>query len=142
MEPQNIVDIRMALEKVRSKLEEQPKLPQVDPPGGGGDNGRMEARMTAVESSIVRIDATLDFMRANVATKTDIADVRAEMHKGYSDMVKWVVGTAFAGLAAFITVMTFVLNNAMPKPAPVAQQASMPPIIINVPAQPTPVPGK
>lgn len=97
-----------------------------DGDGGGGDDGGMEdvqKRMTAVEQSIARIDATMP----TLATKE-------ELHKGFSDMVKWIVGTAFALGAAGITVMTFVLNNATPK-APAAQQ---PTIIVNVPSAAAP----
>lgn len=94
------------------------------------DNVDMEARVTAVEQSIARIDAVLP----NLATKAELAELRADVHKGFADQTKWIIGTGFAGIAVFITVMTFVLNNATPKqPAPPAQQA---PIIINVPQAP------
>lgn len=103
---------------------------------GGGDppdNGDMEARVTAVEQSIARIDAVLP----NLATKAELAELRADVHKGFADQTKWIIGTGFAGIAVFITVMTFVLNNATPK-----QSAAVPPqapIIINVPQAPAPV---
>ena len=111
------------------------KAPPIDGGGGSGDDADMEARLSEVEKAIVRLDASLP----TLATKD-------EVQKGFSEMVKWIVGTGFAGLAVFITVMTFVLNNAVPKvvPAPVVQQ---PPIIINVPsnvpaaAAPAPAPA-
>lgn len=87
--------------------------------GGGGDDGGMEARLSAVEKALVKIEASLPAL----ATKD-------EMHKGFADLQKWIVGTAVGGMAVFITVMTFVLNNAVPKqPAPQAQ-----PTVIVVPA--------
>lgn len=71
----------------------------------------IDVRLTKIET---RLDAT--------ATKADVAELG-------STMVKWIVG-AVSGLGvAGITVMTFVLNNAVPK-APSAVPA---PIIITVP---------
>lgn len=108
----------------------------VDPPSGGGDDGDMDARLSALETKWETVVPTL-------ATKADLAEVKAEVHrgfadvqKGFSDMVKWIVGVGFVGMAAFITIMTFVLNNATPKTPPTGQQA---PIIIQVPS-PTPAP--
>lgn len=97
------------------------------------DNGGMEARVLKLEDFAVetrdrltRIETKLDA----TATKSDLADLKSEMHKGFSDMLKWIVGTGFVGMAAMVTVMAFVLNNAVPKAAPQSQV----PIIINVPA--------
>jgi hypothetical protein len=117
----------------------------VDSGGNPPDDGQMEARLTKLESfaedardRLVRIETHLD----NTATKADVADLRTEVHKGFSDMVKWIVLTAFALGATGITVMTFVLNNAAPKQS--AQPAPQPqPIIITIPQQPaaaTPAP--
>lgn len=89
-------------------------------------DGDMEARLSAVEQAIVRLDATLP----NLATKSELAELRADVHKGFADQTKWIIGTAFGGIAVFITVMTFVLNNAAPKSQP---QPPQQPIIINVP---------
>lgn len=96
-----------------------------EPPYDGG----MEARMSAVEQAVVRLDAILP----TLATKAELAELRSEVHNGFSDQTKWIVGTGFAGIAVFITVMTFVLNNAAPKPQTAAQAPQQAPIIINVP---------
>ena len=101
-----------------------PPPPPIDGPRRAGDDGSMNERLAALEA---RFDAVLP----TLATKTDIADVRTEIHKSTSEVVRWVVGTAIGGIAVFVTVMTFVLNNAVPKASAPAAQA---PIIINVPA--------
>lgn len=89
------------------------------------DGSRMEDRLKKIEALI-----------PTLATKADV-------EKGFHDLVKWVVGTAFVGMGLALTIMTFVLNNAVPKqpvpPAPAAQviQAPVPqPIIIQIPPQP------
>lgn len=95
--------------------------------GGPPYDGDMEHRITALETR-------LDTILPTLATKADVAELKTDIHKNSADIIKWVVGTGFAGFAAFIVVITFVLNNAVPKSAPVG---SLQPIIINVPAAPT-----
>lgn len=95
-----------------------------EPPHDGG----MESRV-----------AKLEVIIPTLATRADAAELRADFHKGVNDLIKWIVGTAFVGIALFITIMAFVLNNAVPKSAPSAAPS---PIIIQVPtatqAQPAP----
>ena len=93
---------------------------------GGGEGGKPEedidaikARIAEVEKAVVRIDASLP----SLATKADVQEAS-------SSTVKWLVGTALAGTAALVTIMTFVLNNAVPKPSTVNQ----PPTILIIPA--------
>ncbi len=108
----------------------------VDGGGGGSDNDPMGHRVTVLETR-------LDTILPTLATKTDIGDTKTAISEAKADIVKWVVGTALAGIALALTVMTFVLNNASPKaPAP-------PPVVIYstpsghvVPAVPAPQPGK
>lgn len=87
--------------------------------GGPPHDADMEARVAKLEAII-----------HTLATKADV-------EKASHDVTKWVVGTMVAGVGLFIVIMTFVLNNAVPKapPAPVQQPA---PIIIQVPTSPQP----
>ncbi|MBJ7314016.1 hypothetical protein ACFOLJ_12360 [Rugamonas sp. CCM 8940] len=62
------------------------------------------------------------------------AKLDASMHKATAELVKWIVGTAIAMSAVAITVMTFVLNNAVPKAFAYSSPA---PIVIQLPAQAT-----
>lgn len=94
----------------------------------------MEARVIKLKEFVtdacerlVKIDTRLDGIDTRMATKADL-------HESANSIIKWMVGTAAVIAAAFITVMTFVLNNAVPK-APSAQPA---PIIIQVPTPTTP----
>lgn len=94
---------------------------------GGGDDGGMEARLK-------RIEDTLPTLATKDELKLGFAELRTEMHKGFSDQIKWIVGSSLAMAAAGITVLTFVLNNATPKVPAAAPQ----PTIIVLPAQPAP----
>lgn len=113
----------------------------VDKGGSPPHDGNMEARIEKLESfavdareSLAKIEARLD----QTATKSDIESLRADVHKGFTENNRWVIGTAFAGMMAFVTIMTFVLNNAVPK----AQAPTHAPVIINIPGnasvEPTP----
>lgn len=88
------------------------------------------------------LDAKLEIMDTRMASleakmDTKFAELRAELHKNTAELVKWIVGTSLAMSAVAITVMTFVLNNAVPKASPYA--ASTPaPIVIQIPPPPAP----
>ena len=72
------------------------------------------------------------FAELRQAMQRNVAAMRAEMQKNTTDIIKWVVGMISGTGALAITVMTFVLNNAVPK-AP-------PPVIVPVAALAPPVP--
>jgi hypothetical protein len=99
-------------------------LPPIDRPPGGGDDGGMEHRITALETR-------LDTILPTLATKADMADLRTEVHKGFADNLKWTVG-AMLGLAVLsLSIMTFVVNQVSQK----AQASTQPaPIVITIPA--------
>jgi hypothetical protein len=109
---------------------------------GGGDDGSMNERVATLEAKWEAVIPTLatksdiEGTKTSIAeVRTDVAGVRADVARGFADQTKWIIGAAFGGVATFIVVMTFVLNNAVPKaPAAAAQQ----PIIINVPGAAVP----
>ena len=72
-----------------------------------------------VMERLSKIEARLEHM----ATKEDVEKMGARI-------VRWVIGMIFGASVAAITVMTFVLNNAVPKAPP----APPTPIVIQVPA--------
>lgn len=85
---------------------------------------KLEALAASTRTELRAIDVSLTRIEASLVTK---ADLQASLNA----MIKWIVGTA-AGLGiAAITVMTFVLNNAVPKPG---QAAASAPIVITFPA--------
>lgn len=93
----------------------------------------LAARLETIE---VRMDGRLVTIESKIDAR--FAELRTDMHKGTAELVKWVVGTAIAMAAVAITVMTFVLNNAVPK-APTTSQAQLQPQPVIIYAQPTPI---
>ncbi|MTV40927.1 hypothetical protein [Duganella radicis] len=70
-----------------------------------------------------KIETRLDHIETTMVTKEDLERLTATM-------IKWMVGMFVGSGIAAITVMTFVLNNAVPKAPPQPPPA---PIIIQVP---------
>lgn len=105
---------------------------------GGGDGGDMlETRVANLENDMK--DLKKDVSDLKVEMREGFANLRSDFHESNTKLVMWIVGTGAAISIGFITIMTFVLNNAIPKaPAQPAQS----PIIINVPSpQPTAPPN-
>jgi hypothetical protein len=74
----------------------------VDPPGGGGDNGDMEARISRLESVAEKTDARLHAIEKDVAviksshaTREDVAALRGDMKSSVAEaknsIIMWVV---------------------------------------------------
>lgn len=120
-----------------------PNEPPTDSRRSDGDNEDMEARVKALEEAVKNLPTKADLDELRHATKTDLAELRlsakADLAAAENGIIKWVVGTALGLGAAAITIMTFVLNNAIPK-TPSSQSTTQvaptpqPPIIINVPS--------
>lgn len=108
----------------------------IDPPGGGGDNGKMEARVTRLEETIAGLPTKADFADLRADVKTGIAELKTEMHKNSIDLHRWMLGTVI-GLFLGFGGLFLAMSNSFKQPAPLAAAASsQPPIIINVPAAP------
>lgn len=84
--------------------------------GGPPHDPHMEKRLAQLEALV-----------PTLATKADV-------EKASHDVTKWVIGTMVGGVGLFIVIMTFVLNNAIPRVQPAASSPA--PIIIQAPVSP------
>jgi basic membrane lipoprotein Med (substrate-binding protein (PBP1-ABC) superfamily) len=64
----------------------------------GFTDAQAEALTSAVKQAV-------DIDLSNLATKSDIADVRREMAEMKAELVKWVVGVGFAQVATILAVL-------------------------------------
>ncbi|MFA9219159.1 MAG: hypothetical protein ACEQSK_18915 [Sphingomonadaceae bacterium] len=94
---------------------------------------KLEEFAVETRERLARIESRLEQM----VTKADLHEFGARMQELNATTVRWIVGIGVGMGIAAITVMTFVLNNAAPKPP------APPPVVIQLsaPAVPTaPVP--
>jgi len=85
---------------------------------------RLEEFATDARERLTRIEARQSELAAHQLELTGkVSALQVEMHKGFADMIKWVVGTAIVLGGTALTVITFVLNNATPKAAPTPPQS-------------------
>lgn len=84
------------------------------------------------------IDARFAALRAEM--QAGFAELRTEMQKQSAEIIKWVIGMIAGAGAVAITVMTFVLNNAIPKVPPAGPLPAPATVTINIPPQLAPPP--
>jgi hypothetical protein len=88
-----------------SKLAElDRRVEQLETGGGGGDpphNDLMEARIKALEDFAGQAKERLARIEATMATKEDVTNLRAEMHKALNEQTWKIIG-AFALLASVV----------------------------------------
>ncbi len=60
---------------------------------------------TQAEAVTAAVRQAVDIDLSNLATKSDIADVRREMADMKAELVKWVVGVGFAQVATILAVL-------------------------------------
>jgi hypothetical protein len=106
--------------------ETRAKRGRVDGGDGGGEDGDMSARLTALETKWETIVPTL-------STKGDMAALGAEVHKMDASIKTWMIATV-VGLMIGFGGLFLAMSNAL-KPAP-AQQLTPQPTVIVVPAAP------
>lgn len=68
-----------------------PPPPPVDSGLGSGDDGRMEKRIEKLEADVAAIKLDLGIIKANGATKSDIAELRATISDAKTTIILWVV---------------------------------------------------
>lgn len=72
----------------------------VDQRGGGGDDDGMEARVAKLEAIV-----------PTLATKIDLADLRAEMHKEFTAQTWRIIGAMLTFGALLSTAVFFIARN-------------------------------
>jgi hypothetical protein len=135
--------MHMSVKKLADESnDEAPRNPLAHGAGPPYD-GRMEARVAKLEEIAGEVRAeprSIDVRLGRIETRLDVMDTRLDsaatkedLQKCMNALIKWIVATGAVLGASAITVMTFVLNNAIPKSNP----TTPPPIVIVVPTQPS-----
>ena len=80
--------------------------PPVDSTGDNGDDGRMEARLSKLETDVAAVKIDVTVIKANGATKSDVAELKgmfaelrastkADSADAKTAIILWVVGAIF-----------------------------------------------
>ena len=65
-----------------------------------------------IETSVaVKVDKKFEESRDVLATKKDLADLRADMEKGFKDNMKWMFIFWIGQLASFIAIAKFIFHQ-------------------------------
>jgi predicted site-specific integrase-resolvase len=97
-----------------------------------------DERMARIEERLERLSGQITLEKQAVDARLDQMATKADLERAMNSMLKWMVGTTFGAGVVAMTVMTFVLNNAVPRAAAV----SPPPVIIQLPPASQASPGK
>jgi len=87
-----LLDITMTAVMQKGASGGTPPRGPVDTPGKGGDDGEMEARITALEKDVAAIKVDVAVIKVNGATKSDIADTKAVVSEAKTSIILWVAG--------------------------------------------------
>jgi hypothetical protein len=91
----------------------------------------MDARLTALETKLETILPTL-------ATKADMAELRADMHDMNASIKSWTLATMLTIIGTMLAAIFGVAQIFKTASAPLPPQQTSAPIIIQVPVQPAP----
>lgn len=114
----------------------------LDNGGGPPHDPGMEDRVKKLEEFVGEARTELraiDVRLAKIETRLDQTSTKSDLTEAVNGQIKWIVGTAVALGVAAITVMTFVLNNAVPKAS--APSVPVAPIVIYAQPGSTPPPA-
>lgn len=105
--------------------------------GGGGYDGGMETRVVKLENELSSIKVDVATILSNYATKADIGELRADMHKMNAEIKTWTLATMITIIGTMLAAifgLSQIFKGAQPgHVSPVQAQ----PIVIY--AQPAPV---
>lgn len=83
--------------------------------GNGGGGSDVDARVIALEKTtaeirekLVRVETKLEGIEKNMATKTDLAELRTAIAEGFTSQTKWFISTAIALAVIAFTAAKFI----------------------------------
>lgn len=144
MRVENVTPLRQAIrfDKAAENLFQDHQESRYDTSMNTPSREELDAKLAAnkaeVEARLANFDTSIKTGFAEL--RAEMAKQTAEMHKGTADLIKWAIGLGIAIVGTTVGILTFVINNVIPK-SPVQTAAQPAPIIITVPAAGSAAPG-
>ncbi len=102
----------------------------------------MEARVAKIEEFVEEARTELraiDVRLTKIETRLEATATKADVQDVANATIKWVVGTGAVMFSMAVVIITFVLNNVIPKPESTSAQAPI--VIYAQPTAPFPAPS-
>jgi hypothetical protein len=113
-----LLDLTMTAVMSNGPADGIPPRGPVDTPRKGGDDGEMEARITnlekfadearkdlrSVDVRLGKLETIADSIHKNMATKSDIAEIKTSISQAESTLLKWAIGTALTTVGVAVGV--------------------------------------
>jgi hypothetical protein len=93
----------------------------------------MDAALGQTATRVSVLETRFDAILATLATKSDVAEVRADMSEVQADIHRWMLATV-VGLFLGFGGLFLAMSNALRPMAATPAAANMAPIVITVPA--------
>lgn len=98
-------------------IERSNVIPHPAKRSGSGNNEEppmdLTARVERLENTVNDIKLDVAVIKSNYATKQDLSELRAEMHKSFSEQTRWII----IAMATLIAITTAVQRFTMPDSA-------------------------
>ena len=87
------------------------RAPPVDPPGGGGDNGGMEARVAKLEATIPNLATKIDVAELRMEVVRVEGSIRSDMHKEFNAQTWRIIGAMVTFGSLLCAATFFIVKN-------------------------------
>ncbi|NHZ97486.1 hypothetical protein [Massilia sp. CCM 8734] len=105
----------------------------------------METHTAELEAGLAAVKVDVAIIRSNYATKADIGELRADMHKATVDVQRWMIATfigLFVGFGGLFLAMSNALKPSSGHAAQPAPNIVTTPQALTPPTTPAPAPPK
>ncbi len=110
--------------------------------GGGGFNGGEPPDEGGTEGRLRALERNVAVIKANIVTKADVAELRADINKAILECSRWNHTSVVAMFGAFVLgvigLLVAIWNVDKPQ-APATVTHGSAPVVIQVPAAPAPL---
>ena len=65
----------------------------------------MTTTTNTIEERVTRVETSIEFIRENMATKADLAELKLELSRSEAKLIRWMIGSQIGLVIALSAVM-------------------------------------